>query len=234
MWTRHQVKAIGKASMKANYFNSGAAALLLAFCTGALTAYTGNRTREQFQEVSGQGVPPEVASFILPIIIGVGTFVIICVLLDICLLNPLAAGCRRFFLRNLHEPASMGEIMVPIRSDFQRTVITMLLADIFKFLWTLLFLIPGIIKHYSYMLVPYLLQDHPELEPTEVITLSRRMMNGYKMQAFVLDLSFIGWHLLGAISCGLVDIFYTFPYVACTNAAVYEAIMRERGNGMQY
>jgi uncharacterized membrane protein len=121
----------------------------------------------------------------------------------------------------------MNELTVPLKTDFQRTVITILLVDVFTMLWSLLLIVPGIVKSYAYMLTPYILEDHPELTPTEAITRSREMMNGNKMKAFVLDLSFLGWHLLGIITCGLVDLFYTLPYTASTHAAVYEAIRQE-------
>ena len=68
----------------------------------------------------------------------------------------------------------------------------MLLKDIFLCLWSLLFIIPGIIKAYSNAMVPYVLADNPELGAKEAITLSHKMMNGSKWRAFVLDLSFIG------------------------------------------
>lgn len=87
--------------------------------------------------------------------------------------------------------------------------------------WSLLFCIPGIIKMYSYMLVPYLIKDNPELSATETITRSRELMNGHKWEAFVMDLSFIGWYLLGAISLGLVNTFWTNPYHESARARFY-------------
>lgn len=227
MWTRQDVKTLGKAAMKANYFNSVAAALLLAFCTGALFGSTGSSTGQEVHELSGQGLPPEIQALIPAILAGVAVIVLISIALDILLFNPLMVGCRRFFFHNLHEPAGMGELTVPLKTDFSRTVITVLLMDIYTFLWTMLLIVPGIIKSYSYMLTPYILEDHPEMTPNEAITRSREMMDGNKMKAFVLDLSFLGWHILGAVTCGLVTLFYTLPYTANTHAAVYEAIRQE-------
>ena len=100
----------------------------------------------------------------------------------------------------------------------------MLLSGLFIFLWGLLFIIPGIIKSYSYRMVPYILRDEPELSPMEVISRSRDMMNGQKLNAFILDLSFIGWALLTALTCGLAGIFYVGPYKAGTDAALYDAV----------
>ena len=70
-------------------------------------------------------------------------------------------------------------------------------------------------------MVPFILAEHPELSATEIITRSRRMMNGNKWRAFVLDLSFLGWIILGVFSLGLVFIFWTSPYMNSTHAALY-------------
>ena len=64
---------------------------------------------------------------------------------------------------------------------------------LYTFLWSLLLLIPGIVKAYEYRMVPYLLADYPELSTEEAFRISREMMNGEKMNTFILDLSFIGW-----------------------------------------
>lgn len=69
-----------------------------------------------------------------------------------------------------------------------------------------------------------MLKDHPELSGTEAITLSRKMMNGHKADAFVLDLSFLGWLLLSALTLGILHIFYVGPYVQATDAELYKAI----------
>ena len=82
----------------------------------------------------------------------------------------------------------------------------------------------GIIKAYSYRMVPYILKEHPELSGTKAITLSRQMMNGHKWNAFVLDLSFIGWIILSALTLGILHIFYVGPYIQATDAELYEAL----------
>ncbi|MBR1628641.1 MAG: DUF975 family protein [Lachnospiraceae bacterium] len=81
--------------------------------------------------------------------------------------------------------------------------------------------VPGIVKAYSYMLVPYLIKDNPELSATEIIARSRELMRGHKWEAFVMDLSFIGWFLLGVITGNLVNIFWTNPYHESARAVFY-------------
>ena len=77
--------------------------------------------------------------------------------------------------------------------------------------------------------MPYLLAEHPELSGTQAITLSRQMMNGHKGRAFVLDLSFLGWILLSALTLGILGVFYVNPYIHATDAELYEAVKAGQG-----
>jgi uncharacterized membrane protein len=97
---------------------------------------------------------------------------------------------------------------------------------IFTFLWSLLFCIPGIVKGYSYAMTYYILNDRPELSATDAITESRRLMNGHKMQAFLLDLSFLGWLILGYLAC-CVGVFFVIPYMESARANFYTAIIEQ-------
>ena len=98
--------------------------------------------------------------------------------------------------------------------------IATLLVSLYTFLWSLLFIIPGIVKSYSYAMTPYILLDRPELSPTEALKESEKMMNGHKMDLFILDLSFIGWIFLSVLTCGVL-ILYVEPYMAATKSAFY-------------
>ena len=147
--------------------------------------------------------------------------------LKIFVLNPLEAGCRNFLLRNATGESNLGDIGFGFTPDYWRNVKTLFLRDLFRFLWGLLLIVPGIIKRYSYRMAPYILADRPELSGTEVLTLSRQMMNGHKWKTFVLDLSFLGWNILSALTFGLLGVFYVNPYRQCTNAELY----RELKNG---
>ena len=98
--------------------------------------------------------------------------------------------------------------------------VSMFLYELFLFLWTLT-IIGGIIKHYSYYMVPYILAENPGMKGTQAITLSRKMMNGHKWEAFIFDLSFIGWYLLSLVTFGFSDAFYGFPYRTAARAEYY-------------
>lgn len=143
--------------------------------------------------------------------------------LRILVFNPIEVGCRGFFNSNTKAPAALDEMKVGFH-PYGRTVGTMFLRDLFVCLWSMLFVIPGIIKAYSYRMVPYILAENPEIKGKEAIDLSRKMMDGQKWNTFVLDLSFIGWDLLSCLTLGLLGLFYVNPYKYCTGAELYQAL----------
>ena len=102
----------------------------------------------------------------------------------------------------------------------------MVLSTIYIFLWTLLLIIPGIIKSYSYALTPYILVEHPEMSANEAIEESMRLMDGHKFDMFYLQLSFIGWAILSILSLGL-GFFWLIPYQMTAQAAFYRDIKNE-------
>ena len=140
------------------------------------------------------------------------------------LLTPFEYGCRKFFRKNLDEPAKLSNIVYVFDSHYKNIVKTAFLTDLFIWLWSLLFIIPGIIKSYEYRLVPYIMSENPEMSFRDAQAESARLMNGNKWKTFVLDLSFIGWDILSIFTWGLLEIFFVAPYKASTHAALYESI----------
>ena len=140
------------------------------------------------------------------------------------LLTPFEYGCRKFFRKNLDEPAKLSNIVYAFDSNYKNIVKTAFLRDLFIWLWSLLFVIPGIIKAYEYRLVPYIFAENPDMKYSDILAESSKLMKGNKWKTFVLDLSFIGWELLSLCTCGLLSVFYVDPYKLQTDAALYEAI----------
>lgn len=140
------------------------------------------------------------------------------------LIKPIEYGVRYFFRRNLDEPCSLSAVTHSFDKNYMNSVKAGFFSSLFISLWSLLFVIPGIIKSYEYRLVPYIVSDNPELTWKEALKESSRLMKGNKWKTFVLDLSFIGWDILSILSCGILDIFYVEPYKLSTGAALYEAI----------
>ena len=143
---------------------------------------------------------------------------------DVLLINPVEFGCRNFFKRNLDEPAKLSSLTFAFDKNYKNAVKTAFFKDLFIWLWSLLFVIPGIIKAYEYRLVPYIFAENPDMKYSDILAESSKLMKGNKWKTFVLDLSFIGWELLSLCTCGLLSVFYVDPYKLQTDAALYEAI----------
>ena len=107
-----------------------------------------------------------------------------------------------------------------------KSILLSFLTWIFTILWSLLFVIPGIIKAYSYRMAFLILADNPELSANEALKKSKEMMKGHKLDLFVLDLSFIWWFLLVAITFGVASI-YVAPYIGATQANFYESLKED-------
>ena len=102
----------------------------------------------------------------------------------------------------------------------------MLLVAVYTFAWMLLLIIPGIIKSFAYALTPFILTDKPELSANEAIELSMKMMDGHKLDLFILYLSFIGWYLLSILTL-CIGMLWVMPYMYTTMAAFYEDVKAE-------
>ena len=144
--------------------------------------------------------------------------------LDAFVVNPIEMGCNKFFLKNLDEDAEISNVAFAFDHDYKNVVKVLFRRDIAIVLWSMLFVIPGIVKSYEYRMLPYILADNPGMTWQEAFAESKELMTGNKWRAFVLDLSFIGWQLLSILTLGLLSIFYVNPYKFSTNAALYEAI----------
>ena len=218
MWTNQELKEKAKAAFKANYWPCVGVSLLMSVLTGG--SYVSSRAQGSGTDMqnSMQSADPKV---IAGIFIAFGIASIIGILIKIFLANPVEVGGYNFFRENTEEPGVPFSLIKTGFQNYGHTFATLFLRDLFLVLWFLLFIIPGLIKAYSYCMVPFILAEHPELSATETITRSREMMNGHKWRAFLLDLSFIGWILLGVVTLGLGFVFWTSPYMQSTHAALY-------------
>lgn len=165
----------------------------------------------------------------------IAVFVVVVLLLMACvyaltvfLYNPFYTGVCRFMLKSVDDKAEVKEVTYGFDHSYKNVVKAMFHMDIRVFAWTLLFIVPGIYKKYQYQMVPYILAEHPDMNYREALQLSRDIMNGEKWHAFVLDLSFILWHMLGMITCGIVELFFVSPYVYLTHAALYRRLCERR------
>lgn len=137
--------------------------------------------------------------------------------------SPLEVGLCNFFVKNTNSKPAISEIFSGFKTSYGRNVKTMLLMAIKLILWTLLFIIPGIIKSYEYAMIPYILSDNPELSSKEAFAKAKQMMTGNKWRLFKLNFSFIGWLLLCILTCG-IGAFFLMPYIDAANAEFYAEI----------
>lgn len=237
MWTISQLKDNGKANFKKNYLYSVIAAVVLGVCdyavTGATSRSTSSTNFSEIQAAVNEMDPALLFTLIVAIISVVSVVLCIGLAVRIFFFDPMLVGVRRFFITNrVKEKAELTELIYGLKNNFWGNVLTMFLMRLYQYLWTCLFIIPGIIKGYSYRLVPYILADNQGLSGNDAITLSRKMMNGNKWKAFVYDLSFIGWFILTACTCGILGLFYVAPYKAASDAEFYTAV-KETYNPVQ-
>ncbi len=139
-------------------------------------------------------------------------------------LGILAVGMASFMtslIRN-QEP-NLSQLFDGFQTNLVNNLIAGVLETLFIALWSLLLIVPGIVKGYSYAMTFYILKDHPEMTGTEAITESRRMMDGNKWRLFCLDMSFIGWYLLSIVTFGIL-LFWVMPYHEAAHAAFYEDV----------
>ncbi|PKJ54335.1 DUF975 family protein [Bacillus sp. SN10] len=150
-------------------------------------------------------------------------------ILTVFVTGPLTLGGYYLALNIFREKqASIGNIFIWFSEGnrFLKSFLLYLLVNLYLFLWMLLFIIPGIIKSFSYSMTYFIINDHPEYSLNEAITESRRMMDGHKMEYFILCLSFIGWFILSCITIG-IGFLWLIPYFYTTSAAFYEEVAEE-------
>lgn len=218
MWTRALIKSRAKDALRVNYWKAFLVSLVIAIAGGSGSSGGNGRN---VNRVYDNLIYVNLFLLIILSVLVVGFF------LRILIGYMLEVGGRKYFI----EAASGRDFKGFIGYCFQGrryidVLATMLLRSVYTFLWTLLLIIPGIIKSYAYRMVPYILADNPSIGYNRAIQLSNEMTRGNKFDMFVLDLSFIGWRLLGLLACG-IGIIFVQPYVDMTEAELYLIFRKE-------
>ena len=173
--------------------------------------------KQSYDLLEGRWMISALIFLVYTVIMGAASSIVI----GTILLLPLSYSIKVIFLDlNRGQELNASDLFGGFK-DYGRILLTMLLTDIYIFLWSLLFVIPGIIKYYSYSMVPYVLRDYPDLSFDEAIEQSMHMMSGFKSKLFMLDLSFIGWAILCVFTLG-IGFFWLMPYVYTNHALFYE------------
>lgn len=234
MWTRQLLKQNGKVAFQRNYWTCVLVCILAGFLGGGFASgFNLNINEENIEVMSGGVTMTDIFNQITPAILIlivmaaiVGTVIGLCVSLLVS--NVVIVGNSRYFLENREHKTGVSQLFYGFQEGrYLTTVWVMFLRNLYVFGWSLLFFIPGIIKSYSYMLVPYILAENTYMDRKRVFELSSEMMRGHKMEAFVLEMSFFGWFFLSTFTGGILNIFYVNPYWYATFAEFYSAIKAE-------
>ena len=230
MWNRKELKTRAKAVLKISYWKAFLISLIIAIAGGnnggsSLNYHFDQRSylvdlKDKYSSFTNSNgyIFPHLIAFIL----GIGFIIILLVIVvRIFLGYVLEVGGRRYFIHGAQNNIDMNNLAYGFKNGRYKNIVgTMLWRGVLNFLWYLLLIIPGIIKFYAYRMVPYILADNPNIGYKRAIELSEKMTAGQKMDMFILDLSFIGWYLLGAIAFGVGE-FFVMPYSNATNAELY-------------
>lgn len=241
MWTRAEIKAYAKDFLRKNYWKAFVVCLIVGIITGGGNSSNrnNNRNNNNFNQehhneqsvVSGYSnkainvVTSGIRSPLFFLTGGAMLLITLVFLIGMITIGyAIQVGRSRFFLDGFKGEVSIGKIFSTFnQEEYWSILATMFLTALYGALWTLLFIIPGIIKAYEYRMVPYILAEKPDLSPSDIITRSRDITRGHKLDIFVLDLSFIGWYLLGALLCG-VGVVFVAPYKHATEARLYNIL----------
>jgi hypothetical protein len=223
MWSRRDLKVRAKAVLRTNYWKAFLISLVIAAAGGSGGSGGSSSGRNNYN--SGSSLPDRVNENLL-LFIGIAivasiVIIIIIAALRIFLGYPLEVGGRRYFIKSAEYSNNKKCFSFAFYGEnYKGIVLTMLLKGVQNFLWFLLFIIPGIVKYYAYRMVPYILADNPNIGYKRAIQLSKEMTNGHKFDIFILDLSFIGWYLLGLIAL-VIGMLFVMPYQFATEAELY-------------
>lgn len=238
MWTRTELKQKAKNQMKGRYFSYLAVSIMPQISTFILLMPVyliyfiiifASLIPIMASLSDGNNSPDLLLGFsvlVFPIIFISIYFFIFAIM--IFFTQPVIVGTNRWIVRSRENQN------IPIficfsafrKGAYLKTVGSMAYMMLFSMLWTLLFYIPGIVKYYSYRMIPFILADNPGIGAKRALALSTRMTAGHKMDMFVLDMSFIGWFILGYMVCA-VGLYAVIPYYQATLAELYDVLKKD-------
>lgn len=229
MWTRELIKTRAKDVLRFNYWKSFAVSMIILVMGLSFNKELMINIRELSQTYGDYlGRYGEKIDIILGnILVYFSSIWITILILRIVIGFAVEVGCVRYFIKAAEGETDMSNIGYFFKGDrYIGVTLTIILRNIYITLWTLLLIIPGIIKYYAYRMVPYILADNPNIGYRRAIQLSNEMTQGEKANIWILDLSFLGWYILGTLAL-LVGVLFVHPYEYATNAELY-LVLRER------
>ena len=172
---------------------------------------------------TGDGLNSEIGAFLIGSAIYITIAAIVMAVVYFVLGSIISVGYARFNLDLVDRGEPGFETLFGYFSYWKTTAIARLLQSVYVLLWSLLFVIPGVIATYSYAMTEFILAEHPELTASEAIARSKEMMSGNRWRLFCLHFSFIGWDILSSLTLGIGNLWLR-PYKQAANAAFYREI----------
>ncbi len=215
-FVRSALKDKAKGMIHQNYWGMVGAGLIMAFAVGALQRNVSTYT------VSSEDVSEKLKAleFIAELLVLAAS-----VAVTLLVMHPMEYGGAKYFTRNIDGQAQ-GTLFDGFKSEnFAHAISVYFYRNVMIFLYSLLLVIPGLIKAYEYYFVSFLAVDFPGKSGKELCEMSSKMTNGYKMELFKLDLSFILWELANTLTNGIVGVFYLYPYRYQTKALAYRMFL---------
>lgn len=215
--TSSDIRRIARENLSGNWGISVGAALVAAILGGMIVG--GGNINFQINENNLRNLPPVLWSVLLPFASMAGLLSLVSFILG----GVVELGYAKFLLKQYDR---QGLLFSDLFSQFHRFgtgFAQQFLRILYVTLWMLLFIIPGIVKGFSYAMTPFILEDHPEMTASEAINASKKLMDGHKMDLFILSLTFIGWQILACLTMGIGFLFLN-PYMNAAYAAFYRSI----------
>lgn len=201
--------------------------LVAALLGGAGNSSSGLTVKVEERVSDLYSIAPEIATILMGAMGVISVFAFAYAIAMLILGGVVQQGYCRYNLKIVDgHMATMGDLFSQF-GRFKDALVLNLLTALFTALWSLLFIIPGIVAAYRYAMAPYILLEDPDCTPMEAISRSKEMMDGHKGELFCLDLSFIGWEILSALTAGIGSLFLR-PYTSAARAAFYRETQRQQ------
>lgn len=236
METRVYIKEKAKELLNANYWRNVGLFVVLSLIGVAGGSGVSMKFRDgELKNLFDSDIPFFGNLLAISIILAtLGTVYTLALIFNALVVNPLSCGVHKYTseLYRGKNPAFSVPFTNAFSENYLRKVGGILWMQLFIWLWSLLFIIPGIIKAFSYAATPYILARFPSVNATDALKLSMKLMDGRKADLFVFELSFIGWHMLNGLTLGFLGIFYVTPYYSIAKTGFFEeAVLSDLNSG---
>jgi len=231
MWQRADLKARAWQTLRTSYWKGFLASIILLFATASCSGSSGGGGGNDDWGLSQVGA----AELVIWIVLFAGIFLIffaIWLAWHFLLCAPFEVGVRQYFKQAAQGDVDLRHLVYAFAGSRYLVIVkAMLWRALWSFLWFLVLIVPYFIKVYAYSMVPYIMADDPQVGAKRALKISMQLTRGHKWRMFVLDLSFIGWYLLGLLAL-VVGVLFVLPYINATKAELYlELRSRYSGGG---